>query len=180
MARPRITVDGWSDEAGFGVLANLDLHDRLEVEAGLGRPGLSAVTLFAEWRAAASGALLSAVVSERWSAASRQPFAVVALRRTGAAGVAEAAFLARDHRLFHRPIVEAALRIRDGMPAFAREAALTRIEARCWASHPTAARFLAAVGFRHEADLGGFGASGSETFRQFAWVAPGSTAPSRS
>ena len=179
MARPRITVDLWTDAAGFDVLASLDRHDIAEVEAGLGRAGLAAVTLFAEWRAAAAGAMLSVVVSEEWSPISKQPFAVLALRRAGVAGVAEAAFLARDHRLFHRPIVEAALRIRDGMPDYAERAGLNRIEARCWASHPTAARFLAAVGFQHEADLNGFGATGAETFRQFAWVAPGCTSPKR-
>ena len=179
MARPHVTVDTWTDAAGFDVLANLDAHDLAEAEVGLGVAGLPAVTLFAEWRAAAAGALLSVVVGERWSASSVQPFAVLALRHAGVAGVAQAAFLARDHRLFHRPLAEAALRIRDGMPDFARETGLTRIEARCWAAHPTAAGFLAAVGFQHEADLNGFGASGAETFRQFAWVAPGCTSTKR-
>jgi hypothetical protein len=62
--------------------------------------------------------------------------------------------------------------IRAEMPAFCARAGIHRIEARCWAGHPTAASLLAALGFTHEADMPGFGPGGAATYRQFAWISP--------
>lgn len=180
MAPPLVVAQPWSDKAGFDVLANLDTHDLLEFWAAYGAQGVPTVTMFADWRAAAGGALVSYVLCQAWRETSLEPFAVLALRLTGAAGVAEAAFLARDHRLYRREIATAGGLIRDNLAGQASTFGLHRVEARCWAQHPTAARFLRAVGFSHEADLQGFGANGAETFRQFAWVAPGLRTEKRS
>jgi len=38
--------------------------------------------------------------------------------------------------------------------------------------HPTAAGFLTALGFRHEATMPGFGIGGAATFLQFAYLPP--------
>jgi len=73
-----------------------------------------------------------------------------------------------------------AVAIRQRIPAFAVKTGINRIEARCWAGHPTASRLLAAMGFAHEADMRGFGRDGTQTFRQFAWTKPATTDPAPS
>lgn len=161
-----IRVRPFTDLAAMAVFRHLDPSDQLEAELVRGAPA-QALGLFADWRAAAAGGVLNLVLET----AGATPFAVLALGHTGQAGVAQAALLARDHGRFRRPLAEAAVLIRARMPGWCAERGIHRIEARCWAGHPTAAGLLTGIGFAHEADMPGFGADGAVVFRQFAWVA---------
>lgn len=171
MTLPRITHAAWTDLPAFEVFKHLDPNDHREAEVarGIDQTHLS---LFADWRAALGQMVLARVISER-RASAEHPFALLGLTYTGLAGVAEAAFLSRDHALYRRQVAVAAILIRETLPTIAQQLGLHRIEARCWAKHPTAAQFLDAIGFAHETDQLGFGVTGAETFRLFAWVAPG-------
>ena len=156
------------DELGaMAVFKGLDPHDLLEAQITRGR-AVSHLALFSDWHAMQAHAVLSLVVFTDPPSGAK-PFGVLMLGNTGQAGVAQAAFLARDHRRFRRELVQAARAIRMDMPVFCRERGIHRIEARAWAGHPRAPRFLQAIGFQAEAVMPGFGASGAETFIQFAW-----------
>lgn len=163
-----VSVEPWSDTAAAHVFQQLDVNDHIEAELTRGHTAVG-VGLFADWRAMEPYRVLSHVLS---CGPSRRPFAVIGLANTGQAGVAQAAFLARDHEKHRAALIRTALMIRAGMAEFARVNGIHRIEARCWAGHPTAARFLKHLGFRFETDLPGFGADGSVTFLQFAWITP--------
>lgn len=164
----------YTDEAAMLVLSRLDPHDLLEAGATRGE-AVTHLSLFGDWRA------MRAVWVAGWAVYTREeggePFALLALAHSGQRGVAGAALLARDHRRFRRELVELARMVRDLMPGFARDAGLTRIEARAWARHPRAASFLTLTGFTHECDMPGFGADGREVFRQFAWTDPAIAVP---
>lgn len=166
-----ISSDPFSDHAAFQVFKALDPMDHMEAELARGAD-ITHLGLFAEWRSTEQLRLLSLVMSEHGGSGAR-PFGVLGIYRTAAAGVVEAAFLARDHRVHRRALAEAGLLFRDGVESFAARLNVHRIEARCWAEHRTASRFLASIGFRHECDMPGYGADGGVTFRLFAWVAPG-------
>lgn len=158
-----IRVCPYDDDAAHAVLAFLDLHDQIEAELVRGRAA-GGLALFADWRAM-RGAWEAGHV---FLTATGTPFAVGALVNTGQAGVAQAALLARDHARYRRPLAELACRIAVELPALCLARGIHRVEARCWAHHPTASRFLSALGFVPEADLPGFGADGTAVFRQFA------------
>jgi len=177
MRLPRVTHASWTDLPAFEVFKHLDPNDHHEAEVarGLRQTHLS---LFADWRAAMGRAVLARVISET-RAGGDHPIGVLGLFATGLAGVAEAAFLARDHALYRPQITATALMIRHQLDQVAAPIGLHRIEARCWAGHPTASAFLTAIGFQHETDQRGFGVSGAETFRVFAWVAPGLAYPTK-
>lgn len=161
----------YDDLAAHAVLRALDPQDQLEVELVRGAP-VSGLALFADWRSITASAAIGLVAFWR-----SQPFAVIALAPTGQAGVAQGALLARDHGRHRRALGELALAIRGGLPGAAAAHGIRRIEARCWAGHPTAARLLAAVGFAHDCDMAGFGLTGGVIFRQFAWTAPPASPP---
>lgn len=161
-----IHADPYEDFAAMVVLSRLDVWDQREAELIRGA-GVSHLALFADWRAVEPHRLLSLVLR---TSEGGVPFAVLGLSHTGQAGVAQAAMLSRDHRRFRRHIVQAARAIRAGMPDWCARQGVRRIEARAWAHHPTAGGFLTACGFRHEADMPGFGGTGA-TFAQYAWVA---------
>lgn len=173
MTLPRITHDAWTDLAAFEVFKHLDPHDQLETEVARG-VRQTHLSLFSDWRSAGGTMVLNRVISEQ-RAGGQRPFALLALTATGLAGVAEAAFLSRDHDRFRMQIRAAALHIRHHLPDVAPTLGLHRIEARCWSGHPTAATFLTSIGFSHEVDQPGFGVTGAETFRLFSWVAKTST-----
>lgn len=154
----------YSDAAALCVFRALDPHDLIEAELARGAV-LPPLALFADWRMVQAGSHLSRVLHFQG-----QPFAVLVLAPGGPGGVAQAAFLARSHRRWRRPLVAAARDIRSGMRAFCEARGLHRIEARCHALHPSAGSFLTACGFHHETDLPGFGGDGQEVFRQFAWI----------
>lgn len=156
----------FEDLAAAAVLRQLDPHDQIEAELvrGAAIPGLA---LYADWRAMLGAHVISQVAE--WHAV---PFAVFALANTGQRGVAQAALLARDHARHRRALAALGAMIRRHLPTEAEARGIHRIEARCWADHPTAARFLAAIGFTHECDMPGFGLTGRVTFRQFAWTCP--------
>lgn len=156
----------YEDLAAVAVLRALDWHDQTEAELirGAATTGLA---LFADWRAMLAAHVISQVA--HWQGL---PFAVFALANTGQAGVAQAALLARDHARHRRALAALGAMIRRHLPTEAEARGIHRIEARCWADHPTAARFLAAIGFAHECDMPGFGLTGRVTFRQFAWTCP--------
>lgn len=164
-----IDARAYDDMAAMVVFRDLDAHDLQEASLVRGAR-VSHLRLFAEWTAVQANAVLSLVL---YTAPDRTgwPFAVLALANTGQAGVAQAALLARNHRRFARSLAEAGVLVRARMPAFCAERGIHRIEARAWSDHPTAPRFLTAMGFRAECAMPGFGASGSHSFVQFAWVA---------
>lgn len=156
----------YEDLAAVAVLRALDWHDQTEAELirGAATTGLA---LFADWRAMLAAHVISQVA--HWQGL---PFAVFALANTGQAGVAQAALLARDHARHRRALGALGAAIRAALPAEAAARGIHRIEARCWANHPTASRFLTAIGFHLDCDMPGFGRSGAITFRQFAWTCP--------
>lgn len=158
----------FTDLSAMAVFRQLDPSDHLEAELIRGAPA-HALGLFADWRAASRACLLNLCIET----STGTPFAVLALAHTGQAGVAEAALLARNHARFARPLRELAATIRAELPKWCAEHGIHRIEARCWAGHPSAARLLSLIGFRAEADMLGFGQTGQITFRQFAWIDPG-------
>jgi hypothetical protein len=162
-----IQLRPYDDLSAMVVIERLDAHDRLEAEIVRGA-ATTHLQLFADWRGQEAVRITSLVAVTPTA----QPFAIFALGHTGQAGVAEAALLARDHRQFRRPLAELGIMLRAGIPDFARRYGIRRIEARAWAGHPTAGRLLAALGFRAEADMPGFGATGAEVYRQFAWLSP--------
>lgn len=161
-----IELRPFDDLAAMAVMSRLDASDRLEAEVTRGAP-TNHLALFAEWRSMQPAAVVSIVAS-----AAGQPFALLMLVNTGQSGVASAALLARDHARYRRQLAKFAAAIRREMPAYCAERGIHRVEARAWADHPTASTMLAALGFHHEADMPGFGPSGSATFRQFAWRTP--------
>lgn len=161
-----ITLRPYDDFAAMDVIRNLDPADQLEAEATRGARA-SHLAIWADWRAM-QGALVASWVVET---AAGTPFALVGLGNTGQGGVAQAAMLARDHHRFRRELVAVARSIRNSMPGFCDDLGIHRIEARAWAAHPRASTFLSLVGFHPETDMPGFGPGGTETFRQFAWVA---------
>lgn len=163
-----IDVRPYNDAEAMAVLQNLDPHDHMEAELVRGRT-VAPLELFADWRAVNGARILSFVIRTGPELAGT-PFAVLALSHTGQSGVAQAAFLARSHKKFRRHIIETGLRIRRGMPKFCADNGIHRIEARCWADHPTASRFLAQIGFECEADMAGFGTQGQVVFHQFAFI----------
>jgi hypothetical protein len=165
-----IDLRHYEDLAAMAVLQALDPNDRIEAELIRGA-ATTHLALFADWRAVQPVRVGSWVIHTSADRGAK-PFALLALCNSGQAGVAEAALLARNHRVFRRQLALLAAVIRAEMPAFCARAGIHRIEARCWAGHPTAARLLSALGFTHEADMPGFGPGGTVTYRQFAWISP--------
>ncbi len=165
----RIRVSDWDDEAAFEILADLDVADDLEMTLfrGDGEAALPLV-LFADWRAANAGRALS-VVAWTGPVGQPRPFALLGVMPTGAAGVFQAALLARDHRRFRSGIVQLVRMMRERLPDVAERQGIRRLECRSWADHPRAGRLLRALGFEREARLAGFG-GGSLTFDQWAWI----------
>lgn len=150
------------------ILTRLDPADL--AEAALLRGGeVDGLDLFADWRASAAFWIGSRVAVTAPARGSR-PFAVVAVTRASAPGIAHAALLARDHGRFRRELVMLARKLAADMPAWAAHHDLTRIEARSWAGHPRAAALLSAVGFRAECIMPGFGPDGREELIQWAWT----------
>jgi hypothetical protein len=157
-----IGIQPYDDHAAMAVFRDLDAHDLME--AHLVRGGaMSHLGLFADWRSMRPAWIESHVLTT-----GTVPFAVLAIANTGQAGVAQAAFLARSHARYRRAIAQAAVIMRHELPILMQERGIHRIEARCWIDHPTAARFLAAVGFELECFMTGFGADGRAGFIQFA------------
>lgn len=165
-----ISSRDFDDMAALSVFQSLDPYDQKEAELTRGA-GCTGFGLWADWRAARAAHILS-IVAHVSDAPNATAFAVLALGHTGQAGVAQAALLARNHQKYRRPLAQLALAVRQQMPRFCLERGIYRIEARSWADHPRASKFLEAVGFSHEVDMPGFGANGAVTFCQFAWHSP--------
>ncbi len=164
-----IDTHPYDDYLAMAVLRQLDPSDQLEADLTRGSH-TGHLALFADWRAVQGVRALSLILRlDR--AHGGTPFAVLALANTGQGGVAQAALLSRDHKTFRFALARAAVLIREGMPEFCNAHGIHRVEARCWSEHPTAPRFLERIGFRHEADMPGFGGNGRTTFSQFAWLA---------
>jgi len=155
----------YEDRAAFSVFSMLDPDDHREAELSRGAPATH-LALWAEWRSFESLRFLSLVLATGHGV----PFAVLGLGHTGQSGVAQAAFLSRNHVRFRIPLGRAALLIRHRLPAFCAEADIHRIEARSWAEHPTAGRFLRACGFTLDCAMPGFGPDGRAEFHQYAWT----------
>lgn len=155
----------WKDAPAAAVFRSLDPHDWIEAQIARGGDP-SWMMRFADWREARQSWLASHVLATHGGT----PFAVLAVTATAQAGVAEAAFLARDHWRFRHEIACAGVLFRQRLPGWAREHGLHRIEARAWEGHPSAPRFLQALGFRLEARLRGFGVGGNQAFLQFAFI----------
>ncbi|MGY9050348.1 hypothetical protein P775_08380 [Puniceibacterium antarcticum] len=162
-----IQAGPYEDHAALEVFRRLDASDLQEAALARGAEG-SHLALWAEWRGMQAVGVLSHVLRTR----SGMPFAVLAVVPMSR-GVAQGAFLARSHTSFRMPLARAAVEICQRLPVWAKSAGIHRLEARCWAAHPTAPRFLAACGFTFEAITSGYGPNGSADFLQFAWVQPG-------
>jgi hypothetical protein len=165
-----ISLTAYSDSAAYAVLSRLDPADLAESEAMRGKPS-SGLELFADWRAL-QGHCLASMVVRSGLGLTGTPIALFALVGTGQAGIAMAGLLACSHRTWRPELLRLAVEIRRAMPGFAAVRGIHRIEARCWARHPSAYTLLQALGFRHEAHLYGFGPKGTETFHQFAFLPP--------
>lgn len=165
-----IRISDYDDLAAMAIMRDIDPWDRLEAEAVRGEV-VTHLSLFGDWRAARAVHAISLVIRAQ---PSDTPIALLALANTGQLGVASAALVARNHRRYRRQLAALARVIRRDMPRIAQEAGIFRIEARTWASHPRASKFLHLVGFTHECTMPGFGRGGSETFIQFAWTREGS------
>lgn len=163
-----VTISDYTPEAAEVVFRDLDPWDRLEGEVMRGAVRPAAVH-FADWHAMQAQFLLSWVFSTPAGA----PFAVAGAVNSGFAGVAQVAFLSRDHAKWRGSIARSALLLRRIIPVAARETGLHRLEARCLADHPTAGRFLTLLGFRMEARMPGYGATGAHEFRLFSWTRKG-------
>jgi len=159
-----IGIRAYDDHGAMAVFRDLDPHDLAEAQIVRGEDATH-LALFADWRAMRPAWIASHVLTARG-----QPFAVLAVSHTGQAGVAQAAFLSRDHRRFRTAIARAAVMIRAGMPGWAVEHGIRRIEARCWGGHPTAPDFLYAIGFTPECAMSGFGPDGRAEFAQYAFI----------
>lgn len=159
-----VTVRPWDDMLALPIFRQLDPHDFMEAELIRGQE-TNGISLWADWRAAEVFRLMSFV-----ALAGQTPFAVFGLSHTGQAGVAGAVLLARDHRRFRPALGRLCVMIRAAMAAEALARGIHRIEARCWADHPTASGLLRALRFDHECDLPGFGRAGGATYRQFAFL----------
>ncbi len=170
MARAEIEVRSFDDDLALQVMRNLDVNDALEVHMMRGR-ATSPLALWADWRAvnAFRAASIVAVARRRnrWV-----PFVVLGVAATGVPHIGQGAMLACNHVEFHDELVRFLLTVRQELPGFALNHKLNRIEARCWADHPSAANLLEAIGFKHEGDLDGFGEGGNVRLRQFAWINP--------
>lgn len=163
-----IRLAPFSNAAGWAVLTRLDLDDALEAAAYDGHP-VDAFTLLRDWQTGHAAAQLSQVACT----SAGTPFALILVAPTGQAGVSQAALLSRDHRQFGPHLARLAVLIRDGIDAWSEQVGVRRIEARSHADHPRADRLLRFCGFDLEARLPGFGASGDETFHQYAWLSEG-------
>lgn len=161
-----IDLRPFDHHGAMAVIRNLDPFDTMEAEATRGAAA-SHLAIFAEWCAIEGVRVGSWIISK---ASTGEPFAVLALTNTGQGGVAGAALLSRDQRRYRRELVALARLIRVRMPTYCAELGIHRIEARAWAKHPRASKFLSLIGFTHETDMPGFGPNGHEIFRQFAWT----------
>ncbi|MGR3822676.1 MAG: hypothetical protein ACU0A5_08870 [Salipiger marinus] len=159
----------YEDHAALDILRALDPSDYREAVLARGAEA-SHLALFAEWRAAQA----VGVVSHLLRTDTGRPFALLTVVLT-ARGVAQAALLSRSHDKFRMPLARAAVEIRRRLPGWAAGAGIHRLEARCWADHPTAPGFLRACGFRFEAETPGYGPDGRAVFLQFAWIHEGGT-----
>lgn len=162
-----IEIGAYADTPAMEVFRNLDPSDWAEAQLVRGVT-TDHLTLWCDWRAAQAGAVLSMLM--RSTRLGGRPFAVMALAHTGVAGVAQAAMLARSHARYAPELAAVARRVRRKMPGFCRDAGINRVEARCWADHPSAAQFLRICGFSLEATLAGFGGASPVHFHQFAWT----------
>jgi|AACY02.16.fsa_nt_gi hypothetical protein len=152
--------------SALSVFRDLDPNDWMEAILSRGAE-CDHLQLWAEWWAAQPLAALSLVIR----APSGRPIAVLMVARIpGQAGVAVAAMLARPHDRHRATLARAMRDIRRGLPGWAEDEGIARIEARSWAGHPGAGRFLRGCGFAFEAALSGFGPGGNQTFHQYAWT----------
>lgn len=147
------------------VLQRLDPFDQIESDLVRAWPA-GPEELFAEWHGSQQYKAASFVATDNGV-----PFAVLGLGSTGIAGVAHAALLAKRHDAWGVSIAKLGVTLRRGFPSFCEDRGIYRVECRCWAQHPTAARFLSACGFTLETVLPGFGL-GQHSFLQFAWTQP--------
>lgn len=157
----------YEDLAAKAVFDRLDPADHLECELVRGA-ATTGLALWADWRS-----MQNLLIASFVACAGETPFAIFGLSRTGQAGVAGAALLARDHRAYRVPLARLAVRIRREMPDYIAGRGVNRIEARSWADHPTASSLLQGIGFRAECRMCGFGLTGTVTFRQWAWLLSG-------
>lgn len=165
-----IGLQPYDDHGAMAVFRHLDPYDLIEAQLVRGE-AVTHLGLFGDWRAMHGAWIASLILTTR--ADGGTPFAVLAVGHTGQAGVAQAAFLARDHIRYRVPIARAGVLIRQRLFGFMAERGIRRLEARCWADHPTAPTFLSQLGFRQEAEMIGFGgALDPAVFLQFAIFDP--------
>lgn len=168
---PAVTLGAFNAERALRVLRNLDVNDAVEASILNGR--FDPYEALAGFVAASPVMIRLDIAEVARPDGQRIPFAIVALSRTGFPGVAAAQMIACNHAHFRAELWALARMIRDGLPGFARDAGVRRIECRCYGRHPTAAGFLRALRFDQEGgDLKGFGPGGDVAVLQFAWTQP--------
>lgn len=160
--------------SAHAVLSRLDACDRQEAELARGAQ-IDSLDLFADWRAMQQVALLSFVVFDRVEGGA--PFATLMVIPTPTSGIAQAAFLARDHARFRAPLMTVARQIRRELPEFCARTGIFRVECRCWSDHRSARRFLRFCGFRRECQVPGYGPDGETVFEQYSFLQPLSPLP---
>ena len=161
-----IGIQPYDDHGAMAVFSDLDAHDLMEAQLVRGPVAVTHLGLWADWRSMRPAWVESYLLTT--APAGGKPFAVAVIANTGQAGVAQAAFLARNHARFARPIAKAAVQMRSYFPRMMDARGIHRIEARCWAGHPTAPRFLASIGFGLDCFMTGFGTDGHASFMQFS------------
>jgi len=165
-----IALHPYNDHAAAAIFAQLDPFDQIEANVIQGEI-VSHLAMFAQWRAMRPTWIAGHILATDGAPnLADQAFAVMALGNTGQCGVAQGAFLSRNHTKFKKPLVAAARAMAINIPLLCEQHGIHRIEARCYAGHPTASTFLQLIGFQHETDMPGFGSDGSATFRQFSFV----------
>jgi hypothetical protein len=165
-----VNLRPYAPDLAAHVFEHLDPFDRLEAEAVRGGPQ-HYLGLFGDWHAVARSHIVSVVLT-RDAPRGEIPFAVAGLANSGVAGVAEAAFLAANHRRHRFAIARAAVRWRPTFQELCRDSGISRVEARAWSKHPNAPHFLRHMGFMRECALPGVGRGGAETFHLYAATFP--------
>lgn len=169
---PRIDVREALRGDVHAVLGDLDQHDKAEAEA-MGwqpfNPRLVAESMLKQQRL--GGRIFVASDLDLHGGILDERFALFGFGAAESGGTARAGFLARNHRLWARPLLLLGAAVRSQIDAYARLAGLRRLEVRLSAEHPTAAKLCLALGFEFETDLPGFGIPGAR-FEQWARVIP--------
>ncbi|MEO0681136.1 MAG: hypothetical protein AAF192_12055 [Pseudomonadota bacterium] len=148
-------------EALMAVLADLDPADRREADME-GLPAADPEALAQGFCAATAGGGMVWVVWHAPDGRGADPFAICAMGPAQGPRCAHVGFVSRPRSQFRRPLGCLGVWLRRSLPAAARTRGARRLEARCWAEHPTGPGWLQALGFAREGVLRGYGLGGAD------------------